>query len=283
MENKHKQIIAEHVQFLVNKTSQVKVAGVSKVSNGTISKIVAGSWDSIANAMWLKIKTNLGITWDWNIAPTKNLETVLGLLKNIQTQSMSAMISDKQGIGKTTGYKEYQRLNNNVILIQCKNYWSKKSFARHQLIACGLDPVGTTEEMIETFAEYLSTLKKPLVIYDQFDKLKEVQKDLFMDYYNDLDGQCAFLLSGVKHLAHQEKKGRNRNKMGYAERWSRVGSKSIALDPLTLLDVTNMCVANGLEDKEVIQDVFDNCLGDCRRVKREVVKYFLEKAEKNAA
>ena len=283
MKTEHKQLIAEQIRIRVAKTSQKKVAANARVSNATISQIVNNNWEHVAESMWIKLKTNLKIDWGWNIAETQNLTTVLNLLRDIQQNSMSAMISDSQGIGKTTGYKEYQKRNNNVILIECKNYWSKKSFARHQLIACGLDPIGTTEEMIEAFEDYLSSIIKPVVIYDQFDKLKEPQKDLFMDYYNGLDGQCAFLLSGVKHLAHQEKKGRNRNKMGYAERWSRVGSKAIQLDPLSLKDIALMCFANGLEDTEVIESIYTNSMGDARRVKREVIKHFLEEAEKQAA
>ncbi|NJB83655.1 AAA family ATPase [Wenyingzhuangia aestuarii] len=283
MKTEHIQLIVEQLNILIAKSSQKKVANMAKVSNATISQMVNNKHDHIAESMWIKVKVNLKIDWGWNIVPTQNLLTVKELLKDIQSLSMSAMISDAQGIGKTTGYKEYQKENDNVILIECKNYWSKKSFARHQLLACGLDTHGTTEEMIEAFAEYLSKQNKALVIYDQFDKLKEVQKDLFMDYYNDLDGECAFLLSGVKHLAHQEKKGRNKNKMGYAERWSRVGSKAIPLGPISLNDVALMCKANGLTDLEVIEYIYENCEGDARRVKREVEKYFLMEAENKAA
>jgi len=237
------------------------------------------NWDLIRDEMWLKVKVNLNINWSWVIAETQNLELINDLLSKTQKGSMSICIADKAGLGKTTAFEYYKKRHNNVILIRCKNYWSKKSFARHQLIACGLEAGGTTEEMIERFQDHLAQQIKPIVIYDQYDKLKEPQKDLFMDYYNELDGYCGFVLSGVPALRKQEENGYKRNKMGYRERFSRYGSKFINLNKYNLQDVGKICIANGISDKEIIEDVFENSLGDGRRIKREIEKYFLTQAE----
>lgn len=279
MKKEHKDFIVNELNFLKEKSSANKVAVQAKVSPANISQMINGNWDLISDSLWAKVKVNLNINWDWQIAQTTNLKTITDLLKAAQNAGMSICISDREGLGKTVGYEYYKRNNPNVILIRCKNYWSKKSFARHQLLACGLPDEGTTEEMIERFQEHLTSLNDPIVIQDQFDKLKEPQKDLFMDYYNELDGECAFVLSGVPHLKKQEESGYKKNKMGYRERFSRYGSKFIALDKLSLKDVKAMCVINGVTDPEVIQDIFESCLGDGRRVKRLVQQYFLQEAE----
>ena len=67
--------------------------------------------------------------------------------------------------------------------------------------------------------------------------------------------------------------------MGYRERFSRYGSKFIPLDEFSYKDVTAICNANGVTDNEVIENIFDNCLGDGRRIKRLVEKYFLTEAQ----
>ena len=67
-------------------------------------------------------------------------------------------ISHDAGTGKSHAYKQLVREYNNVILIECKNYWTKRSFCREQLRACGLDASGTTEQMIEKFMNHLKTL-----------------------------------------------------------------------------------------------------------------------------
>lgn len=282
MKTEHKDFIVKEIEFLTSKSSANKVAVRAGVSAANISQMVNRNWELISDNLWNKVKVNLNINWSWQIAETSNLKLINSLLKDAQNGSMSICISDNQGLGKTTGYEYYQRNNTNVILISCKNYWTKKSFARHQLLSCGLADEGTTEEMIEAFQDYLTKLKKPIVIYDQFDKLKEIQKDLFMDYYNELDGECAFVLSGVPHLKKQEQNGYKRNKMGYRERFSRYGSKFIPLDKITENDVKAICVANGVTDTEVIAHIYENCLNDGRRVKRLVEKYFLTEAESAA-
>ncbi len=281
MKTEHKEFIAKELEQIIVNSSANKVAVRAGVSAANISQIRNGNWELISDSIWAKVKTNLNIDWDWQIALTTNLKNITDLLKGAQKESMSICISYKQASGKTTGYEFYQRNHKNVILIRCKNYWSKKSFARHQLLACGLPDEGTTEEMIEKFEEHLTKLNnpKPLVIYDQFDKLKEPQKDLFMDYYNELDGHCGFVISGVPHLKKQEENGYKRNKMGYRERFSRYGSIFIPLDKYSYEDVKAICIANGITDNEVIEYIFGECMDDGRRIRRLIKKEFLIEAE----
>ena len=278
MQTEHKKFIVEELNALCDNLSQKKIAKRAMVSEATISQMRNGNWDLIRDEMWSKVKVNLSINWSWVSADTSNLLLLKDLMTKAQKHSMSMCVSDRQGMGKTHAYKEYHRNNKNVILIRCKNSWKQKSFARHQLIACGLETGGTTEEMIDRFTDYLKNVPKALVMYDQFDKLKDSQKDLFMDFYDDLDGNTGFILSGVS-LEKQEKKGCSLNKMGYRERFSRYGSKFIHLNTNTIKDVTKICVANGVSEKEIIADIFDDCMGDLRRVKRLIERYFIEQSE----
>lgn len=283
MKTEHKEFIVKELDRLCGKKFQNKYANKAQVSAATISQMRNRNWDLIRDEMWYKVKVNLSINWSWVTAKTSNLLLIEDILTKIQRNSMSSCISDKQGIGKTEAYKHYARNNKNVILIECKNYWSKKSFAKHQLIACGLESGGTTEEMIERFIKHLKSLVKAVVIYDQYDKLKEPQKDLFMDYYNELDGHTAFLLSGVLALEKQEKSGCNKNKMGYRERFSRYGSKWVKLNPLSYQDVKLICEVNGVTDKDVISTIYDECMGDGRRVRHSIKVYMEAQAEKKVA
>ncbi len=282
MESAHKNFIVNELNLRCEKSSQKKVAKQAQVSDATISQMRNGKWDLIRDEMWMKVKVNLSINWSWITAKTSNYLLLMDLLGKAQKYSMSICVSDRQGLGKTHAYKEYQREFSNVILIRCKNTWTKKSFAKHQLIACGLETGGTTEEMFERFANHLKNLSKALVIYDQFDKLKETQKDLFMDYYDDLDGNTGFLLSGVS-LEQQERKGCGLNKMGYRERYSRYGSRFIQLNKISIQDVSKICIANGVSDTEVIEWVFEDCEGDLRRVKRLIERYYMEQSEQKTA
>lgn len=257
------------------KTNQSKVAIMAGTSTATISQMINQNWDLIKDEMWQRVKINLRIDTDWNNAETTNYVQLTKLLKEVQLRNMSVCIVHNAGTGKSHTYKLYESNFENVIYIECKNYWTKKSYVKQLLIACGLDPFGTVEEMIEKFINKVKKLKKPIIIIDQFDKLKEPSMDLFMDFYNDLDKHCGFVLSGVPALKKRIERGCQNEKIGYDELKSRIGKKYIPLYPIKEKDVQAVCEANGVTDEQFINETFNTCEGDLRRVRRNIDQYFL--------
>lgn len=260
-----------------HKFSQVGLSVRLGVSNATVSNMVAGKWTNISEAMWRKVQGVLKLDTDWCIAKTNNYKLLMELLKSMQEQSLTAAVSYNAGVGKSQTYIEYERYNDNVIYVECKNYWQTKSYIKALLNACGIKAEGTKEEMIETFIEYVMGLDKPLIIIDQMDKLKEGAFDLFMDLYNDLFRCCGFLISGVPALEKRIKRGAKIDKIGYREVLSRINNSFIKLTPIDLNDVREVCVMNGLDDEDEITRINDLCNGDLRFVRKEINKYFLLK------
>jgi len=275
MNNEQKMLIAHEVAKLAKKTSQNKVAKKAGVSSATISQMINQNWELISDEMWRKVQISLKLNPHWQIADTENLRGVIELLQASQNGALSIGISHDAGAGKSEAYKKYERESDNVILIECKNVWSKKSYLRNLLTACGLSNEGTTEQLFYDFVEHVKTLNKPLVIIDQVDKLKDPSLDLFMDFYNELFGSCGFVLSGVPALKKRVMRGAQRDKIGYRELWSRIGRKFISLDPLQYKDVALICLANGLNDEDKIREIFNTAEGDLRRVRRSVEQYHL--------
>lgn len=265
-------IVSELIE-LSKKESQNKIAVKADVSSATISQMINNNHKLIRPEMWRKVMLNLRLEFNWKTADITNLKTINDLLKIAQRKGMSIAISHNAGAGKSHTYRLYERTYENVIYIECKNSWSKKSFANQLLHACGLESFGTIEDLICGFEDHIKTLEKPIVIFDQIDKLKDSQLDLFMDFYNDLNGHCAFVLSGVPAFRKRVDRGVQRDKIGYRELYSRVGSKFIELDALQLKDVKSICEVNGVEDEQFINQVYNTCESDLRRVKREIEKY----------
>lgn len=259
------------------KFSQVELSVKLGVSNATVSNMISGKWTNISEAMWRKVQGVLKLDMDWQIAKTNNYQLLTELLKSMQEQSLTAAVSYNAGVGKSQTYIEYERYNDNVIYVECKNYWQTKSYIKALLNACGIKAEGTKEEMIETFVEYVMGLDKPLIIIDQMDKLKEGAFDLFMDLYNDLFRCCGFLISGVPALEKRIKRGAKIDKIGYREVLSRINNSFIKLTPIDLNDVKEVCVMNGLDDEDEISRINDLCNGDLRFVRKEINKYFLLK------
>lgn len=275
MNTNQKELIVAELVRLATKTSQKKVANRAGVSNATISQMINRKWKLIADEMWRKVMVTLRIDTTWKSAVTTNFKILQDLLAATKNLHMSLAVSHDAGHGKSHAYRFFEKSNENVIYVECKNYWTKKSYIKNLLMASGLEVSGTTEEMIETFIEHVMGLENPIIIIDQLDKLKDAQMDLFMDFYNDLYNHCGFLLSGVPALKKRILRGVQRDKIGYSELWSRIGRKFIALDETTIQDVRAVCNANGVTDEDLISEAYNICDGDLRRVRREVEKYFL--------
>lgn len=272
MNSNTKNAIASEVEWLAKKTSQKHVALKAQVSTALISNLLSGAWDQISDGMFRKIQNNLRIDLRWNVAVTDNLKEIYSYCESAQHNAMSICISDNAGKGKSNAYKYYERHNANVILLECKTSWTKKSFITNLLIAMGVSASGTTEELLYHFNEAVKKMHEPLLILDQADKLKDPLLDLFMEFYNDHEGHLGIILSGVKALSVRIDRGRQFHKVGFDEIFSRIGSRYIALDAVSLKDVTAVCMANGVEDSGDIEDIYMSSAGDLRRVRREIQK-----------
>lgn len=278
MEPSTKIAIAKEVIWLSDKTSQKQVASKAQASTATISQIVAGNWQLISDPMWRKVQSNLRIDLRWKVAETNNLKEMYHYCESSQKHALAICISDSAGKGKSNGYKFYDRLNKNVVHLECKSSWTKKSFVSQLLISMGLQPNGTTEEMLDQFNEQIKKVHAPLLILDQADKLKDPQLDLFMEFYNDHEGHLGIILSGVKALEKRIERGRQRNRIGYDELYSRIGSRFISLDPVGMADVDAICEVNGVTEEADKRAIYHSCGGDLRRVRREIQKIQIERS-----
>jgi len=277
MNHEQKQTIANELVQLCKRSSQSHMSKVLEVSTALISQVVNNNWKLVSNEMWRVIEAKLFIDSNWNTVPTANFLILSDLLKSSEQLGISIAISDTPGKSKSETYKHFWKQNISTnIYVQCKTSWTKKSYLKALLIAAGQESYGKTEELLNRFINHLRSLENPTLTLDQFDKLKDPQLDLFMDLYNDLNGKCGFIISGVKALEKRILKGVHKDKVGYAEFYSRIGKKFIELDPISYNDVQLICEANGVAEPEEIEFIYQNCEDDLRRVRRDIDKYKLK-------
>jgi DNA transposition AAA+ family ATPase len=278
MKDTEKQAITGELKIRLRKgESQNSLALRCGVSSATISQMINRNWTLIADKMWRRVMIALKIDFTWQTAETENFKMLIALLNNCKQKSISVAIAHDAGAGKSHTYSHYERQVENVFYIECKTFWTRKNYMKNLLQNFGLPNDGSIDVMVERLIDYLEGLEKPIVIIDQLDKLNDSSLDLFMDFYNPLDGYCSFVVSGVPALKKRILRGCQLDKSGYKEFYSRIGKNFIYLDDITLKDVALICEANGLTDEDTINHIFNICDGDLRRVKREIQKYFMTK------
>ncbi|KGO88414.1 ATPase [Flavobacterium rivuli WB 3.3-2 = DSM 21788] len=274
MENTEKQQIADRLRDYVGTyDSQNKAANSLKdVSAATVSHMINGKWDLIKNEMWRNVSAQIGgnYTQVWQIAETTAGKLLNGILTDAQTHSNVFAAIGKAGLCKTSTMKMFAK-RPNAYRLQCSEFWNRKYFLVELLKVMGFDSSGLTiPEMMQEVVKRLMSKKTPLIMLDEFDKVTDQVLYFFITIYNELEDHCGIMLCATDHLRKRILKGVALNKKGYNEIYSRIGRKFIELPDLNYTDVVNVCAANGVEDRKLIKEVWEDCDGDLRRVKRKI-------------
>ena len=265
--------------YTERKGGQNKAANSIKgVSSATLSQMQNGNWEHISDDMWRKVAKALGMTAEigghaneWNTAATATYLQVHALLRGAQEEARVMSLTAPAGSGKTYAAKEYEASHKNVYRLMCDEFWSKNDFVEELLRAMGEKAIGLTKrERLALACSVLSKKERPLLIFDEFDKLGDNVWSFFITLYNRLEDQCGMVLLSTDYIEKRFRMGLKSQRRGYPEIWSRLGSRCVELDRADYDDVKMVCEANGLTDEAVIEDIARSAEGDLRRVRQLV-------------
>lgn len=282
MGNNQKQQIAERLQVYVNRFgSQNKAANSLKISAATVSQILNGNWELIKDDMWRNIAAQTGLnSKKWEVVETSNFKKLCTLFKDAVDDSQVFAVIDSAGSGKTETAKAFVEETPNTYLLQCNEYWNRKYFLAELLTVMGRDYSGlTVAEMMSEVVRILKKTENPGVILDEADKLSDQVLYFFITLYNQLEDHCAIILMATDHLEKRIRRGLKLNKKGYKEIFSRIGRRFIEFGGVSASDAAAICLANGIENKNQIKEIWKDCEGDLRRVKRKI--YAIKKINKD--
>ncbi len=267
------QIRAKLAEFCDVKGGRNKAAATMRgVSAATLSQVMNGNWELISDEMWRTIASQIG--YDpraWVVVETRGYKRMSGLLRDAQESSLVFAVTGDAGCGKSEAIKCYAATNRNVYNLSCSEYWNRKHFMVELLQNMGIDATGST--VPEMMAEAVAVLKRkdsPLVVLDEADKLSDQVLYFFISLYNKLEDHVGIILCATEYLEKRIKKGVGTNRKGYKEIYSRVGRRFIPIQLANSEDIAAVCVANGVTDTKIINDIIDDCENDLRRVKRKV-------------
>lgn len=284
METTEKQKIVDHLKTYVGRhESQNKAAKtLNNVSAATISQMLNNNWELIKDDMFRHVGKQIGYSSnEWTTVETADFKTLRMLLKESQENSLAMGIVGTAGSGKSIALKTYAKETKNAFLLSCNEYWNRKFFLGELLTVMGIDYSGlTVGEMMAEVVKRIKLKESPIIILDEADKLTDQVLYFFITLYNLLEDHCGIVLCATDHLEKRLAKGRRLNKKGYNEIFSRIGRKFIELKGVSFTDVVQICIANGIADKALLKQVWEDCEADLRRVKRKI--HALKKQTVNA-
>ncbi|MCL2131276.1 MAG: AAA family ATPase [Lentimicrobiaceae bacterium] len=275
-QNEKLDIQARLQEYCQQKGSQNKAANsLNGVSAATISKLLNGEWELINEVMWRNIAAQIGVKQKtWVIVETRDFKLLNMLFSDAQENSLVMAVTGESGTGKSKIAELYEQGNPNVFLLSCNDYWNRKLFLQELLRVMGRTSNGeTVGEMMSTIVYELKKIENPLIIIDEADKLCDQVLYFFITLYNELEDHCGVVLMATDYLEKKVRRGLRLNRKGYKEINSRIGRKFISLKGANINDITEICIANGVEEKAVIKDIINDSEGDLRRVKRKVHAY----------
>lgn len=274
------EIARQLAAYCEQKGGQNKAAqSIKGVSAATISQMLNGAvpgqgdkWEKISDEMWRKVSAAIGMkTKGWNVAETMTYQEMMVLLEGAQEESRVMCLTAPAGSGKTFASRQYEKEHKNVYRLMCDEFWSKNDFVEELLKAMGERYDGYTKrERLSLACGKLAKKEKPLLIFDEWDKLSDSVWQFFITLYNRLEDVCGIVMLSTDYVEKRMSMGLKYQRKGYPEIWSRLGSKSIKLSRADYEDVKLVCVANGIEDEAQIEDIARSAEGDLRRVRQLV-------------
>lgn len=270
---KREEIVSKLQTYCEQKGGQIKAAqSIKGVSAATVSQMINGNWEKISDSMWLRVERGIdGGVKSWNMAETTLYQEIFELLTGAQEESRVMCVTAPAGSGKTFATKQYEKENRDVYRLTCNEFWSKNDFVDELLRSMGEKAAGRTKtERLAMACDILRRKENPLLIFDEWDKLSDTVWQFFVTLYNNLEDICGIVMFSTDYVEKRIMQGLRNQRKGYAEIWSRLGSKCIRLSRADYEDVRAVCMANGVDDEAKIEDIARGAEGDLRRVRQLV-------------
>jgi len=275
IEGKKTQIRDRVALYVQRYPSQNMAANSLKgISAATLSNILNGKWDKISEEMWLRLDAQIVKHEGWQIFSTCAYRDMTLYLGDSQAQSSVMWVTAPAGTGKSTAAASYAALNPHVYRLTCASDMTRTDFVHELARQVGVRTSGmSVREAFSEILRHLVTLDKPLLIFDEADKLADSVMYYFISIYNALEDRCGIVFLSTAAIKKRIRHGIERDKKGYDELESRVGRRFVDLSPVYAKEVEQICYANGLQDRNAINRVKSDAAeygNDLRRVKRAV-------------
>ncbi len=277
-----KDIQRQLISYAEGYDSQSKAANSLQgiTSPGTFNAIVNGKFENVSDNMFLKIRAAIaaGQTDGWRLCETAAFKDVETFLDDAQRYHNVSWVVGQAGIGKTTAAYQYARAHRNVYVLPCSEDMHKAEFVEELAKKIGIRNDGlTVRATLNRIVDELVKKERPLLVFDEGDKLTDSVMYYFISLYNALEDKCGIVFLSTDYIDKRMKKGLKLKRKGYEELYSRIGRRFVPLSMVTEYEVNAICRGNGLTDDGAIATV----IKDSGDIKDSSVEFDLRRVKKS--
>lgn len=164
---------------------------------------------------------------------------------------------------------------------------TKSDFVSELASRIGIRTAGlTVRETLKAIIRELVKKERPLLVFDEGDKLADSVLYYYVSLYNALEDKCGMVFLSTNYMEERMRRGVMKGRKGYDELESRICRRFVPLDLVTSAEVEGICIANGVTDRSAIRTVIaeaHSCGNDLRRVKKSVHKELRKMAAQDAS
>ena len=254
----------------------INPAQFSRILNGEIEGIVSDEkWNEIASKYNVPLRSDLFV---WQTAPTEVYDYITTQLEGCQEMSISGIFCDIADIGKSFTAKDYVSRHRNAIYIDCSRYKNRTGLLRAMAKEFGIDHDAPIRVLQADLIQYMRSMTKPLVILDEFGDLKY---EAFLEVkalWNATEYRCGWYMMGADGLQVKLDRQLALKKIGFAEIFSRLGSRYQSVTPANeadrkkflMFEISKILKANNSAYSPT--QMYAKSLGSLRRVYIEITK-----------
>lgn len=260
-------------------SNNMAAASLKNISAATISNILNGKYNLISEDMWRRLESQLVRNEGWQIFETGAYRDMEQFMGYAQQHSSVMWIAAPAGIGKSTAAASYTALHRHVFRLTCAPDMTRSDFVHELAGQIGVRTNGMSiRESFHEILKHLVTLERPLLIFDEADKLADSVMYYFIAIYNALEDRCGIVFLSTSAIKKRITRGVLKDKKGYDEIESRICRRYVDLTPVSAAEIEQICLANGLQDPAAIARVKADVKAygnDLRRVKQSVNRELL--------
>lgn len=276
-----KRIVSEILKRKSNYESQAQMAKALGLAPAQMSRILKGEVSRVlSDENFLRVSNELSLDLrglEWKTAKTPTFNKIYTQLQTCQEESISAMLIDNAGVGKSHAAKEYVKEHANAVYIDCSQVKTKQLLVRNILKKFGLTHTGKYDEVYRNLVFYLSTSVNPLIILDEAGDLAYPAFLELKALWNASEGFAGWYMMGADGLRNKIERNIDYQKVGYTEIFRRFGERFQQVTPIGKEEteefkrqqLASVAKANGMAN---IQELYAMTNGSLTRLKIEYLK-----------